>query len=87
MHELLHELVHFFEGNTALTKAKVQRILKELLIIRANIEANGNRRGRPDTGTSDVERQLADGDRHAIDAEVAEAQNAGSCNIVNSTET
>src|SRR5207237_2100961 len=52
------------------------RIYDQRLIIRASVEHNRHRTSRRNACSERVKRQLADGDAHAADAEVAEAKDA-----------
>ena len=54
----------------------VEVVVEQGLVVGADVEADGQRRGRMDAGGRRVERELADGDAHAARALVAEAEDA-----------
>ena len=47
-HELLHEVRHLLVGDAAAAKTEIERIIKELLVVRAEVQADRNGRRRPD---------------------------------------
>ena len=59
-----------------MSPAEVDGIGEALLVVGAEVEEEGKRIERMDSGTGSVESELADGDSHAARALVAEPQNA-----------
>ena len=49
VHELLHEFVHLGFRDTRLPQAEVEGVFQEFLVIRTNIDADGDRRVRSNT--------------------------------------
>jgi hypothetical protein len=59
-----------------LAQALIERVVEQDLIVRADIEDDGQTVLRRHAGTSGIERELADWDAHPAGAEIAEAENA-----------
>ena len=74
--EFLDEFVVGFARHAFLTQAEVHRIVQVFRVVRADVDGDGKRLFRGDAGAGRVERELAAGDAHAVDTEVAEAENA-----------
>ena len=68
LNEPTDELVVGGTADTAMPPAEVHRVVKELSIVGANIEENGQSAGRVDPTQRRVQRQLPDRDAHAADA-------------------
>lgn len=63
--------------NTLLAQSEVELVLELVLVVGAEVEGNGDGATGIDTGTSDVELELSDGDTHATDTEIAQSENTG----------
>jgi hypothetical protein len=77
LHEFFHEICHHILRYTLMAQAKVQWVIDILLRVGPEVKANRQRGRRPNAGTGDVERQLADRNGHAVHAQVAETEDAG----------
>ncbi len=75
-HELVHELVHDRHRHALLAQPEVERVLEVPLRVRAEVEADRERGLGADARARDVERELADGDGHAVHSAVAQAEDA-----------
>ena len=75
-HELLDQRIVIGFADPALRQADVERVVEQLLVLGADVERDGEARLRMHAGASGVERQLADGDAHAVRAEIAQAEDA-----------
>src|SRR6185436_13843600 len=75
-HEGLNERVVLGAADALMPPADVQRIVQQLLVVRADIENDRQRRRRMDAGAHRVQRQLADRDAHAADTEIAQPEDA-----------
>ena len=78
-HGLDEHLDEFVIGGAAhafVPPAEVDGIGEPLLVVGADIEQDGKRVDRMDSGAGGVESELADGDAHAAGALVAESENA-----------
>ena len=64
-----------YEKKDLLSQTEVQRVLKELFIVRSQVEADRKRGRGMDSSTSDVEGQFADGDWHSVDTKITQTQN------------
>ena len=73
-HELLDEGVVVCAAQTLLTQARVELVGEEALVVRADIEYDGHAARGRHAADRGVERELADGNAHPADAEVAEAE-------------
>jgi hypothetical protein len=60
--------------HAVLPQAEIQRVLEQDLIVRADIENDGQTALRRHAGAGGIERELADRDTHAAGAEIAEAE-------------
>mmetsp|Transcript_3736 Transcript_3736/g.8215 ORF Transcript_3736/g.8215 Transcript_3736/m.8215 type:complete len:589 (-) Transcript_3736:261-2027(-) len=76
VHELVHHLVVLGAGEAALAGAEVVGGVDEVRVVGADVEGDGEDLVRGDAAAGGVEGELADGDAHAVDAEVAQAQDA-----------
>jgi hypothetical protein len=72
--EFLDQLVIGRAANARLVQADVQRIVEELGVVGADVEQHGQALRGMHAGARRVERQLADGNAHAVRAEIAEAE-------------
>src|SRR6516164_1978978 len=59
-----------------LAQALVERVVEQALIVRADIENNGQTVLRRHAGAGGIERELADRDTHPASAEISETENA-----------
>lgn len=75
-HELIKELALLVGSDLVASAAQVQRVVAEGLVAGAQVESKGKSGVWPDTGAGSVESELADGDTHAVDAEITETENA-----------
>ncbi len=75
-HELLDEGGIFFAADAVPAQAEIKRVIEELLIIRADVENDGQAVLRRHAGASRIERELADRYAHSPGTEVAEAEDA-----------
>jgi len=73
-HELVEELLLLGGSDLGHPGAHVQRVVAESLVAGSQIEGEGQRAVWPDTSAGSVERQLADGNAHAVYAQVTETQ-------------
>ena len=62
-------------AHAVLTEAEIERVFEQFSIVGADIEGDRQTISRWRAGAGGVERELADRDAHAADAEVAQAQN------------
>lgn len=76
MHELLHKLVHLRLRYPWLPQTEIQGVFQELLVVRADVDADWYSRRRTNSRASHVKRELANRYWHTVDAEVAEAKNS-----------
>ena len=76
LHELVEERVVLRALDALHAQARVERVLEERLVVGAEVEHHRQRVLRGHARARRVEGELADGDAHAADAEVAEAQDA-----------
>ena len=76
LHELLDELVELGCRDARLPQAQVERIVEQLLVVRAEVDVHRQQVLRRHGGAGRVELQLADGDAHAVGAQVAQAEDA-----------
>ena len=74
-HHLVQELALLVSGHLRAARAKVERVVDELLVVGSEIESNREGLERVDTGAGSVERQLADGNAHTVDSEVTKTEN------------
>ena len=74
--EFFDKFVVGFARNAFVAKAEVVRVLEIALRIRTDVDRHGKRAFRMNPGASRVEGELAAGNAHAVDAEVAKAQDA-----------
>jgi hypothetical protein len=87
-HHLVEEFALLVGSDLGTARAQVERVVDQVLVSSAEIEADGEGLERVDTGASGVQRQLADRNAHAVDSEVTETENAaavgdnGDLNIV-----
>ena len=72
--ERLHHLVVGLTPQTGRAEAEIERVVEELRSVGPDVERDGQRPGRVDAGRRRVQGELADRDRHAARALVAEAQ-------------
>ena len=75
-HELVHEAVEDGVVGARLAEAEVARLRLELLVVRPDVERDGEHLAGVQPGAGDVERALADGDAHPVRPEVAEPEDA-----------
>src|SRR6185369_5631846 len=75
-HEGFNECVVLGAANALVAPADIQRIVQQLLVVGADIENDRQRRRRMNPRAHRVQRQLADRDAHAADAEIAEPEDA-----------
>ncbi len=71
-----HHFVVLGAGEAGLARAEVVGVLDEGLVVGAHVEGDGHDAVRGDPAAGRVERQLADGDAHAVDAQVAQAEDS-----------
>jgi len=76
-HEFLDELVQFRGRNPRLPQPQVQRVFEQRLVIGSEVDVHRQQVLRRHRGTGGVELQFADGDTHAVGAQIAQAQDAG----------
>jgi hypothetical protein len=69
-------LVVFGAAQPLLAHADVERILEQLLVVGAHVERHGQGVARVHAGARGVQRELTDGDAHALRAQVAQPENA-----------
>ena len=74
--EFLDQFVVGIAGDAALAQAEVQGILEQRFVVRADVEHDRQALPRMQARAARVQRKLADGDAHAVRAEVAEPQDA-----------
>ena len=74
LHELVDEGRIFVAAHAVLPQAEIQRVLQQRLVVRADIERDGQAVLRWHAGAGGVEREFAKRNAHAADAEVAEAE-------------
>src|SRR5262249_51125536 len=74
--ELVDESEIFFPADAVLAQALIERVVEQALIVRADIENNGQTVLRRHAGTGGIERELADRDTHPASAEISETENA-----------
>ena len=78
-HERLDEVVVGRAAQPGLAVAEVERVVEQLLVVGADVEARPAASGGVDAGAGGVEGELADGDAHAARALVAQAQDRARC--------
>src|SRR5207253_3238219 len=66
----------FFAADAVLAQAEIERVIEELLIIRADVQYDGQAVLRRHAGAGRIECQLADRYTHSSGAEIAEAEDA-----------
>lgn len=76
-HQLIHKLPLLIGGDLLPAAAHVQRVFPEGLVVGAQVQRQGEGGLGSDTRTSRVESQLANGDAHAIDAQVTQSEDTG----------
>src|SRR5262249_55726569 len=74
-HELVDESKIFFSADGVLAQALIERVVEQALIVRADIENNGQTVLRGYASTGGIERELADRDTHPASAEISETEN------------
>lgn len=72
--EVGDEPVVVVAGHAVMAPSQVQRIVPDQRVVGADVEQHGQRTARIDAADGRVERQFPDGDRHATEALVAEAE-------------
>ena len=75
--KLVHELLRLGDRPPLLPETEVERVREQLGVVGPEVEADREGRARVDTGSSDVEGELADGDPHPSDSKIAETEDAG----------
>ncbi len=73
--EVVHKLVILVIRDARVTPAHIQRIVKQLLVIRTDIQHNRQGVGRADAAAGGVQRQLTDWNAHPADTLVAKTKN------------
>ena len=76
LHELVHEGVQLLGRGAPPPQAEVERIVEIGLVVGAGVEVHRQQALRRHAGRRRVELQLADGDAHAVGAQVAQAEDA-----------
>ncbi len=76
LHELVHEGVQFLGRGARLPQPEVERVVEIRLVVGAGVEVHRQQALRRHAGRRRVELQLADGDAHAVGAQVAQAEDA-----------
>ena len=74
--EFLHQCVILFAVDSLLLQAKIERVVEVVFVVGAHIKRHRQHVLRVDAGASGVERELANGNTHAVDTQVTETQNA-----------
>ena len=74
--ELVDEGIELLGRGACLAQAQVERIVQVLLVVGAGVEIHRQQVLRRHAGAGGVELQLADGDAHAVGAQVAQAEDA-----------
>ncbi len=75
-HELVYEGVQFFGRGARPPQSEVERVVEVRLVIGAGVEVHRQQALRRNAGRRGVQLQLADGDAHAVGAQVAQAEDA-----------
>ena len=75
LEKFLDEVVVLLTADTGVLVSEVQRIVEITFGVRADVEDNRQRAAGINTGAGGVKGELADRNAHAVDAEVAEAEN------------
>ena len=75
-HELFEEGVVLVAPNPRLTQPEVERIGQQRFVVGTHIKSDGQRDLGRHAGAGGVERQLTDRDAHAVDTQVAQAEDA-----------
>jgi hypothetical protein len=73
-HELVHQRVVVRARQAPLVQPDVERIVQQRLVVGAHVEHHRQALGGLDAGRRRVERQLPDGDGHAVGAQVPEPE-------------
>jgi hypothetical protein len=76
VHELVHELLELLATDALLAQTDVEGVGQVLLVVGAAVEHDRQAHLGRHTGARRVQRQLADGDAHAVGALVAQAEDA-----------
>ncbi len=76
LNEFVDEVIVLFAGDAWMTPAHIQRVIQQLLIVGADVQHDWQGIRRTDTATGGVQRELTNGNAHAADALVAQAENA-----------
>ena len=76
LHEAVHELVVAFASHAGMPDTQVGRVVEEIEVVGAGVQDDRHDSVGMDAGSGDVDTQLADADRDAPDALVADAQDA-----------
>ena len=74
LNEGIDELVVLLPGDARMTPAHIEGVIEQLLVVGAHVQHHRQAVSGGDAAAGGVERQLADGDAHAADALVTEAQ-------------
>jgi hypothetical protein len=74
--EGIDELVVLFAGDARMAPPHVEGVVQQLLVVGAHVQHHRQAVGRGDAATGGVEGELADGNAHAADALIPEAQDA-----------
>ena len=72
--ELVDERIVLRAAHAVLAQAKIERVFEQSLVVGADVERDRQGQLRRHAGAGRVERQLADRDAHAADAQVAEPE-------------
>ncbi len=72
--ERVDELVVLLAPDALVAESQIQRVVEELLVVRAAVEDDGQCPVRVDAGAERGQHQLGDGDENAARALVADAQ-------------
>ena len=75
-HKFINQRIILCAAQTPLRQANVKRIVQQFFVFRADVQGDGQRSGGIDARAGGVERQLAYGNAHPVDAQIAQTQNA-----------
>ncbi len=73
--EIINKLIILVVGNTRMTPAHIQRVVKQLLVVGAHIQHHRQGIRRADAAAGGIQRELTDWDPHAANTLVTETQN------------
>ncbi|CSF18094.1 Uncharacterised protein [Shigella sonnei] len=73
--KFINEFIVFVVSDTRITPAHIQRIVKQLLVVRSDIQHHRKGIRRADAATGGIERQFTDRNAHPADALVTKPQN------------